>query len=294
MIQRMIMVVSLLGATLATPAMAQPADLPIPAASTTEFPDGITVSGTGAEAVYVDAEGRTLYGLDMRTVHRWSPDPAVHCAQHCAAEWVPLLADDTPNIAFPESLGDRLRRAVANGQQPAGRGEIPDSETLPDGSIFYNDPQKAPDWTVIAGAQGPQWVYKGWHLVFTRADETAGARGFDGAENFTWNTLKFIPPAPEVVAPPQVAVNFTGEQYTLTDLRGHLLFTGRCANSCESWKPLAAGMANRGVADWSVDRSGETPRWVWRGQPVFVADASEPEALPPGARALTIETGGGQ
>ena len=88
------------------PLLAQPADLPVPAAKTNEYPPGIAVRQTRSGPVYANARGRTLYGMDMRTVLRWSPDASQFCKDRCA-EWEPLLAptDAKPNIAFPRGLG---------------------------------------------------------------------------------------------------------------------------------------------------------------------------------------------
>ena len=86
--------------------LAQPADLPIPAARTSEYPAGISVRQTRAGPVYADARGRTLYGLDMRTVLRWSPDASQFCKDRCP-DWEPLLApaDAKPTIMFPRGFG---------------------------------------------------------------------------------------------------------------------------------------------------------------------------------------------
>lgn len=274
-------------------AHAQPADLPIPAATSTQLPPGVAVRGSGKDAVYVDAEGRTLYGLDMRTVHRWSPNPALHCASHCDPEWEPVLAPgERANIDFPPGFGDALRKSIETGEASQRRRDMPDTITREDGSTFFLNPQSAPDWTVIDGPQGPQWVYMGWHLVFRRTDEAPGSTAFDGAEGFTWNTLKFVPPAPEIAAPPQVASAFVDGAYALTDDHGRVLYTGACSTDCNAWVPLAAGMANRGIGEWLVDRQQETPRWTWRGKPVFVAASEDPSTLPTGATLLRPTAGG--
>ena len=103
---------------------AQPADLPIPAATTAQYPRGVSVRDTDSGPVYVNAKGLTLYGMDMRTVVRWSPDPAQYCKETCTADWEPLLAPagSTPNTSFPRGFGDRPRLATAPGQ-PAGQGQ---------------------------------------------------------------------------------------------------------------------------------------------------------------------------
>lgn len=249
---------------LPVPAVAQPADLPIPPATTDTYPPGVKVGKTASGPVYVDRRGQTLYGMDMRTLLRWAPDPAQYCTGKCAEEWEPMLApaNAVPNIEFPRS--NRRRE--------------------PGDPIFDN--QRAPDWTVIRGAQGPQWVYKGWHMVFTRRGGKRGSTEFDGAQDFTWNTLKFVPPVPQVTAPPGVKPKFVAGAYALVDRDGRVLFTGACHSDCAAWKPLAGPMAGSGVGEWTIARTGDVAQWAWRGKPVFVRADGDPEAVPAGAQAV--------
>jgi predicted lipoprotein with Yx(FWY)xxD motif len=230
------------------------------------LPAGVKLSKTAVGSVYAARDGRTLYGLDLRTILRAGPDPAQYCTGACAEQWEPLLAPTgtKPNIVFPRG-GPGSQNA-----RPAG----------------FVDPQKAPDWTVIEAAQGPQWVYKGWHLVFARRDDKRGSSAFDGADSFTWNTLKYVPPAPVLVAPPGVAAIFDGGVHVLAASDGRLLFTGPCGKSCAGWTPLAGGAASTGVGAWAVDRSGDSPQWTYRGARVFVASPTDPRTIPAGAKVL--------
>lgn len=258
-----------LALALAAPAasFAQPADLPIPPATTTTFPPGVSVKQTPAGAVYAAKGGHVLYGMDMRTLLRWAPDPAQYCTGQCAETWQPLLApaDAKVNIAYPQGFGGQARRA------------------LPEGFV---NPQTAPDWTVIQGPQGPQWVYKGWHMVFTRRGAKPGDTSFDGADNYSWNTLKFVPPRPAFVAPPGIAAVFAGGAWALADKDGRLLYSGACKDDCASRTPLSAAMASRGLGDWQVDHASDRPRWLWRGQPVYVAADGDPASVPAKAKVI--------
>jgi len=258
-------------ATLPVPVPAQPADLPIPAATTTEYPPGISVAETEAGPVYVNSKGQTLYGLDLRTVQRWSPDAAQYCATRCE-EWEPVLApkDAKPNIAYPVGFGPGYREAMAKLAEMG----------------YYAEPQKAPDWTIIEGPQGPQWVYKGWHMVYTRKGDPKGSAQYDGADEFVWNTLKFVPPVPQIVAPSEVEPIFVDGSYALALGGERLLFTGRCKTGCSQWEPLAAGMASRGIGDWRVSRRGDVPQWTYRGRPVFVSAADDGATVPDAAQVL--------
>jgi predicted lipoprotein with Yx(FWY)xxD motif len=272
-------------------AAAQPADLPIPAATTGEYPPGVTVRQTKAGPVYADAKGRTLYGMDMRTLVRWAPDPAHYCAGDCARDWEPLLAPDgtPPNIMFPRGFGGPPPGAAAAARPaaPAGatvlqaeraQGQAP----LPVNMIMN---QRAPDWTVIAGPGGPQWVYKGWHMVYTRKGDRPGSTTHDGTGVMVWNTLKYVPPVPSLHSPQGVAPLFTGEAYALTGKDGRVLFTGTCAAPCD-WTPLTAPMAGRGIGDWAVNLAGDRPQWTWRGKPVFVSQEEDPVRAPLGGTVL--------
>jgi predicted lipoprotein with Yx(FWY)xxD motif len=267
-----------------SPVAAQPADLPVPVASKDALPAGIKVAKIRNGEVYVDARGRVLYGMDMRTLLYEAPDPAQHCADACAQVWEPVLAPagSRPNIVYPAGNHD----LVATRSQTAAGKENPANGSEPAQSTFYNQPQKAPDWTIIAGPQGPQWVYKGWHLVFTRRGDRPGSTAFDGAENFTWNTLKFVPPVPDVIAPQGIKPIFVDGAYQLVDEAGNALFSGKCAKDCARWVPLSAGMAAAPMGDWRVANAGDTPQWSYRGKPVFVSHEDDPKQIPAGGAPL--------
>ena len=233
---RVIAILALSAALAGTAAYAQPVDLPIPAATTDQYPPGVTVRQTAKGPVYADAEGHTLYGMDMRTLVRWSADAAQYCQGPCAETWQPLLAppDSKPNVVFPRGFGDRPRPGGAAGTATpaAGAAAAPvrgGFNAVPPGYIAQAN---APDWTIIQGPQGPQWVYKGWHMVYTRKGDKPGSTVFDGSDNLTWNTLKFVPPVPKLVAPSSVSTLFVDGAYVLTDKNGRVLFTGNCAADC--------------------------------------------------------------
>ncbi len=256
-------------------ALAQPVDLPIAAATTAEYPAGVSVGSAGGIPVYVDAQGRTLYGMDMRVLLRAGPDASQYCQAACAEVWEPLLAPagSKPNIAFPLGFGDRRQAAAAGGARPDPQAEMARN-------------QKAPDWTIIAGPHGPQWVYKGWHMVFVRKGDKPGSAAYDGADNMAWNTLKYVPPVPQVVTPVNVSTAFVDGGYALVDNKGRLLFSGNCGNDCAGWRAFTGPLASVGVGDWAVRRDADAPQWLYRGQPVFVAQGPVPADLPAGAKVL--------
>jgi len=241
-------------------ARAQPSDLPIPAAKSDKLPAGIAINRKLPVPVYVDARGLTLYGMDMRTVLRWAPDAALFCRAECLDQWEPLAAPQATaaNIAFPGAPGYDATRFVDN--------------------------RTAPDWTVIDGPLGRQWVYKGWHMVFTRKGDARGSAAFDGADGMIWNTLKYLPPPPEFIAPPGITAVFADGAYRLADKSGQPLFTGTCAAACAGWTPLTAALASQGIGTWQVEVSGDAPQWTIAGARVFVGVSGQP--LPPGATAL--------
>ena len=292
MIKRLPKVIAMLALSAAlagSAAYAQPVDLPIPAATTDQYPPGVTVKQTARGPVYADARGNTLYGMDMRTLVRWSADASQYCQGPCAESWQPVLAppDAKPNIIFPRGFGGRpLPAAGGAGAAPAGAAGAPARPPqggVPAGFIVN---QAAPDWTIIQGPQGPQWVYKGWHMVYTRKGDKPGTTAFDGSDNLTWNTLKFVPPAPKLVAPSNVSALFVDGAYALADKNGRVLFTGHCVSDCAGWVPLAAPMAGRGFGEWAISLASDTPQWTLGGKPVFVSQEVNPVKAPPSGTVL--------
>lgn len=262
----------LLAAALAPAAVwAQPVDLPIPPATTTEYPAGVATAKVGDGMVYVDAQGHTLYGMDMRAgLLRFSPNPAMYCKDACAQEWEPLLAPagSKPNIKFPMGFG-RPPTPPAGAAGAAAGGARPPA---PAGNIAGDGlftPANAPDWTIIDGPSGPQWVYKVWHMVYVRKDEKPRSATAEGAGGMTWNTLKFVPPVPKLTAPSGVGTAFVDGAYVLADKEGRVLFTGKCGKDCTDWQPLSGGMASSGFGDWQVSHVADQPQWLYKGKPVF-------------------------
>jgi predicted lipoprotein with Yx(FWY)xxD motif len=271
----------------AATAWAQPADLPIPAATTTQYPPGVSIGSAGGTPVYVDASGRTLYGMDMRVLLRTDPDTSQHCKGPCTEIWEPLLApaDAKPNIRFPIGFGDRSRQAAA--AAAAGGSAAPAQTGSANQALSeMQQNQKAADWTIIQGPQGPQWVYKGWHMVYVRKGDKPGLAAYEGAEDKVWNTLKYVPPVPKVTAPVNVSTAFVEGGYALVDKEGRLLFTGECGSDCPAWRPFNGPLASSGVGDWAVSRDADAAQWLYRGKPVFVAQGTTPAEVPAGATVL--------
>lgn len=274
--RRRLPIVLLAGLLLPRVAAAQPVDLPIPPAKTTDYPAGVSVAKVGGKdgggMVYVDAQGHTLYGMDMRAgLLRFSPDPAMYCKDACAREWEPLLAPpgSKPNIKFPMGFGQRPTPPAAGASAAAARPAAPQGQNLAGDGLFT--PNNAPDWTIIEGPSGPQWVYKVWHMVYVRKGERPRSATAEGAQNMTWNTLKFVPPVPQIAAPSGVGTVFADGAYVLADKDGRILFTGKCSKDCGGWVPLSGGMASRGFGDWQVSHVSDRPQWLYRGKPVFVS-----------------------
>lgn len=250
-------------------AFAQPADMPLAPALTTEYPDGIVVAKVDGISVYTARDGRTLYGLDTRVVHLWSSNPALYCEGRCT-EWEPLLAPpgSEPNVFLRSSGG-------VGGAPPA-----PADGGRPGGGNGQRSAQQVPDWGIVKGPAGAQWIYKGWHMVYVRKGDKRRSAQFDGAENMMWNTLKFVPPAPRMAMPSGIKAAFKDEAYFLADAEGRPLFTGRCGNNCNDWEPLRAGFASQGVGEWSVSRDADQPQWTYRGKRVFVSVDADMASLP--------------
>jgi predicted lipoprotein with Yx(FWY)xxD motif len=181
---------------------------------------------------------------------------------------------------FPRGFGDRQRPPAS-----ASAAAVPSSGAAAAGTAFIQN-QKAPDWTIIEGPQGLQWVYKGWHMVYFRGDEAPGSAAHEGDENMVWNTLKYVPPVPRLTAPVNVSTAFVGGAYALVDHEGRLLFTGDCGGDCADWRPFSGGLASRGLGDWAVSREADHPQWFYRGKPVYVASGASADDMPAGAAVL--------
>lgn len=294
-----------------TGVLAQPADLPIPAAASDEFPAGISVSKAKSGPIYVDAKGRTLYGLDLRAIVSRTAQGPKYCSGPCLEEWEPLLAPpgSKPTIVPQQGFGGgggggqgqggqgqggQGGQAAAPGQagQSAAQGQAQGAAQAPaqaqaqaqgggqnrTGSTTGAQPEA--DWGIIEGPAGPQYVYKRWHMVFVRKGDKPGQTDKDGHDKYVWNTLKYVPPVPKLTAPTTVASAFQDGSYVLTNKQGRVLFTGNCTKDCR-WVPLQAGAAGRGLGgEWTVDRSGDTPQWVYRGKPVYVSQEDDPLQAP--------------
>ncbi|MFT4025510.1 MAG: hypothetical protein QM676_01715 [Novosphingobium sp.] len=299
-------------------AQAQPVDIPLPAATTTEFPAGITVAKVPGGQVYVDAQGRTLYGMDMRMVARWSVDTSKYCEGRCQ-EWEPVLAPagSKPNLNLFRGFRQAPGGAGGGGARPAGAGAAggaaaaapaarpagapgaapaPGSQEAQLAAAFGFGPPppgmysqaNAPDWSIVDGPAGPQYVYKGYNMVYVRKGDKPHSTAYEGADGQIWNTLKFVPPVPRLTAPAGVGAVYAGldKGYILTHKDGVLLYTGKCGKDCAAWKPLAAGTASQGIGEWTVDRTTPRPQWLYRGKPVFVAADDQLANLPRATVAL--------
>lgn len=144
-------------------------------------------------------------------------------------------------------------------------------------------------WKVVVAAQGPQWSYKD-DLVFTyNADKAPGDMAGDGYDDL-WNVIAHVPPAPKLTAPASVTPRYVDGGYVLSDANGHALFTAGTANdpAPAAWAPLAAGMAARDIGDWTIQRIGDQPQWLYRGKPVFVSREEAPSLAPAGGTVLRL------
>ena len=112
----------------------------------------VAVGSAGGIPVYVDAQGRTLYGMDMRVLLRTDPDTSQHCTGACAEVWEPLLAPagSTPNIRFPMGFGDRGRQP--NKQRLTGDGYGTPQSASGGGRSSVRAPQ--PAWSSAVTAAG--------------------------------------------------------------------------------------------------------------------------------------------
>jgi len=139
-------------------------------------------------------------------------------------------------------------------------------------------------WSIVDGAQGPQWAYKG-DPVFTYVQDGApGAAGGDGYDDL-WKAIAYIPPVPKLEAPANVAAVYADGGYILADGQGRALYTGGKASDASL--PFVAGLASLGVGkDWTVSRDGDRPQWEFQGKPVYVSQENVPTKVPSEATTL--------
>lgn len=135
-------------------------------------------------------------------------------------------------------------------------------------------------WTVVEGAEGPQWAYKG-NPVFTYVEDKApGQAGGQGYQDL-FRVIQYIPARPKLTAPQPVAVAFHDGRYLLVEGSTHLLYvTDRpCADECPSDRPLAAGLSSQPVGGWSIVTVQDRQQWSYQGKPVFISAATRPSDL---------------
>jgi predicted lipoprotein with Yx(FWY)xxD motif len=153
------------------------------------------------------------------------------------------------------------------------------------------DAKPVGSWKVVEGAGGPQWSYKG-DPVFTYVGDSAPGSAAGAEREDLFRLITYIPPMPKVTAPAPVKAAFVDEAYILEDGQGHALFTSgkSCGTDCRNWIPFEAGMASRGIGDWTISREGDHPQWVYRGRLVYVVGQEEqPTAAPAEGTILSVD-----
>lgn len=146
------------------------------------------------------------------------------------------------------------------------------------------DAKPVGQWSVIAGPVGPQWAYAKNPVFVFKADKAPGELGGDGWDDL-WSTLFYIPPMPELAAPPGVVVIVAEGRNLLADAAGKPLVT-LAAKTEATLAPLPAAMLSRPIGEWTVLRRSDIPQWAWRGRPVFVAANTDPRLFPSSAEAI--------
>jgi predicted lipoprotein with Yx(FWY)xxD motif len=292
-------------AFVAPAAVAQPRDQNIPPAFSTTLPAGISVKKTPIGDVYVDAQGRTLYGMATGNLRLDTRNPNIWCSGACLDTWQPVTPPAgiaaAPAIAAP-AFGGGGGGGQANAQQAqliaaaqAGNAQARAALQQQGGGGQGGGgrggrgapPPSGPDWTMVQGVNGPQLMYKRVHLVYTRKGDVPGSTKWDGQDNFLWNVLRYVPPVPKIVAPTNVVPLYVGGAYAMVIKDDNfVLYT--CATACAKAVPFKTGIVSQGVGDWTVSRSGDTPQWMYQGKPVFISQGKPKtvEGLPVGAAVL--------
>lgn len=139
------------------------------------------------------------------------------------------------------------------------------------------------EWTIVEGAEGPQWAYRKNPVFTFDADAPGDAKG-DGWQDL-WAAIAYVPPAPPIVAPPSVSVKFVNGRYLFVGSGGRPLYVGGAAPG----EAFAAGLAEQDVGDWTVLKTGDVAQWAHQGRPVFVSAGSVPSDAEPLAPTLQSE-----
>ena len=95
--------------------LAQPRDQAIPPAFSTTMPAGISIKKTPIGDIYVDSQGRTLYGMATGNLRLDTRDPNTWCKAACLDTWQPV----TPP---PAVLAQAAATPAAAGAMGGGRG----------------------------------------------------------------------------------------------------------------------------------------------------------------------------
>lgn len=279
-------------------AVAQSRYATIPTANSTQLPQGISVKKTPAGDVYVDSQGRVLYGMDTSQLRLRTRTPFKHCREVCAQEWEPVAPPPgtaaTPAPAptgrgAPGSLGF-IGGAGAQAATAAAQAQVNTGGGLGRGAAA---PASGPDWTVIEGLNGPQLLYKRTHLVFVHKVEPTSTK-WDASPDWLrdepvgplFNALRYVPPVPKLASAPKgVTPLFLDGAYVLVDKEQRVLYS--CVANCAKQEPLLAGLMAEGGGDWTVSRDSDAPQWLYKGKPVYVSQgAPKTAAIPAGAALL--------
>lgn len=209
------------------------------------YPAGFTVQASPLGSVVADAAGKTLYAMN--------PDLSFR-------------------RIFERTRKDGLRFCTG----PCAEMWKP--------MLASKDATGPEGWSVVEGAQGPQWAYRGGPVFTYARDGKPGDVGGHEYEDM-WLAVAYTPPPPAGLAvPPGVKPIVVDGEYVLADWQGNRLLAlprGKaCDAACTNLQAFSAGMAAQGVGDWTVSARDQQAHWLYRGQKVLIASISFGGDLP--------------
>lgn len=246
------------GLLLATSAAASPVESDLPA--------GLHARASDEGLALVDADGRSLYRLDLDRYGRRFPNAAQAIAQRCA------------------NVCDRLWRPAAPpaGFSPAGDFGVTKSKDGAAQLTFKGDPLytfagKSLDEAAAVPVAPPYLSgYTGKPLTMHEGVPVSVVY---------WRRALYQPAAPKEVLPSGVTLRWSKTAYVLSaGERPLYVRQGACAKDCGGLEPLAAPLAALPVGSWKPTEDAASGRryWSYRGQLVY---AAQDAAAPPQDRA---------
>jgi predicted lipoprotein with Yx(FWY)xxD motif len=140
-------------------------------------------------------------------------------------------------------------------------------------------------WKPVQSKRGWLWTYRSSPVFTYRDDKKPGDTGGNGWDGLV-HPIEWIPPEPKALAPAPAKPLYISGRWLLSDGKERALYTANCSAPCLA-EPFRAGIATRGMGDWTVIEGSDGPQWSWRKRPVFISATAK--SLPAEVGAQVIE-----